>query len=250
MPNFSAPQPWRGRTRLGLGWGWFNGTAGDNQPHAHHAIQILIADSPQMVWTAETGWEPFTGAIIGADVCHQLAPTREAVSLIYVEADSDIGMALSARAQDGVSRLTKDELQQVGRRLLDSHGSAPDEWLVSVLVNDTPMLSTRQRDERISQVIASLPTALPKRFTAGTMAAQAGLSRSHFQHRFRAHTGMALRPYLRWRRLLTAMAAMVHGESITESALMAGFSDAAHFTRTVRQHFGITPRALGTLGDS
>lgn len=235
---------------MGLGWGWFNGTAGDNQPHAHHAIQIVIAESPQSLWTEETGWASFTGVMIGADVRHQLAPTREAVSLIYVEADSDTGQALSHRILGAVSRLTNDELRQARQKLSDATGSAPDEWLVSVLTSAGPMPLDRERDERISRVIASLPTSLPERVPVAALAAEAGLSQSRFQHRFRAHTGMALRPYLRWRRLLDAMAAMMQGQTITDAALVAGFSDAAHFTRTVRRHFGIAPRALSALADA
>jgi len=230
---------------MGLGWGWFEGRAGDNQPHAHHAIQVLIAESPQSIWTAETGWASFAGALIGADVPHQLAPTREAVSLIYVEPDSDTGQALSRRIRGAVGRLTTDEVVRARRALGDA--TAPEEGLIRVLAQGVAALPDRRRDALIGEVIASLPTPLPERFAAAALATQAGLSLSRFQHRFRAHTGMALRPYLRWRRLLAAMAAMMQGENITQAALAAGFSDAAHFTRTVRRHFGIPPRVLSAL---
>lgn len=232
---------------MGLGWGWFDGIAGDNQPHAHHAIQILIAESPQSVWTAQTGWASLTGALIGADVRHQLAPTSESVSLIYVEPDSDTGQALSRRVQGAVGRLTADEVGRARRMLSGATQSAPDQWLASMLTGAATAPPLRGRDALVSQMIASLPTPLPQRFSASVLAAQAGLSISRFQHRFRAYTGMALRPYLRWRRLLAAMDAMIKGEGITDAALAAGFSDAAHFTRTVRRHFGIPPRVLGAL---
>jgi AraC-like DNA-binding protein len=244
MPTAGASQPWQGLARMGLGWGWFKGVAGDNQPHAHHAIQILIAESPQSIWTAQTGWISHTGIMIGANVRHQLAPTREPVSLFYIEPDSDAGQALSRRALDTVSPLTAEEIRQARRRLDDL--AAPDQWLASVLAGAGPPLA-RQRDELIHQIMAALPTPLPERLAASQLAGQAGLSLSRFQHRFRAHTGMALRPYLRWRRLLQAMASLMQGEPITDAALAAGFSDAAHFTRTVRRHFGIAPRALSAL---
>jgi AraC-like DNA-binding protein len=247
MPIAGAPQPWQGLARMGLGWGWFKGMAGDNQPHAHHAIQILIAESPQSVWTVQTGWISHTGIMIGANVRHQLAPTREPVSLFYIEPDSDAGQALSQRVLDAVSPLTAEEIQQARRRLGDLAAPAPDQWLASMLAGSRHALPERQRDELIHQIMTALPTPLPERLAATELAGQAGLSLSRFQHRFRAHAGMALRPYLRWRRLLHAMAALMQGEAITDAALAAGFSDAAHFTRTVRRHFGIAPRALSAL---
>lgn len=134
------------------------------------------------------------------------------------------------------------------RRGLGSEaGPEPDRWLAALLTEAADSLAERARDALISQALASLPMPLPETFRADVLAAQTGLSASRFQHRFRAHTGMALRPYLRWRRLLAAIERMMRGAAITEAALAAGFSDAAHFTRTMRRHFGIAPSALRQL---
>lgn len=238
---------WRGSIRMGLGWGWFTGTAGENHPHAHHALQILLADSPQSVWTADAGWASFTGVMIGPHVLHQLAPTREAVTLIYVEPDSDPGQIASRAMQGSLRRLSAEELERMRRGLGSEAGPEPDRWLAALLTEAADSLAERTRDALISQAIASLPMPLPETFRADVLAAQTGLSLSRFQHRFRAHTGLALRPYLRWRRLLAAIERMMRGAAITEAALAAGFSDAAHFTRTMRRHFGIPPSALRQL---
>lgn len=40
------------------------------------------------------------------------------------------------------------------------------------------------------------------------------------------------------------MAAVSQGKPLTDSAFDAGFADAAHFSRTFRRHFGISPRVL------
>ena len=76
------------------------------------------------------------------------------------------------------------------------------------------------------------------------MAADAALSPSRFAHAFRDQTGMAVRPYLRWLRLARALQAASHGQSLTDAAHEAGFADAAHFTRTMRRHFGVTPGSV------
>jgi AraC-like DNA-binding protein len=52
---------------------------------------------------------------------------------------------------------------------------------------------------------------------------------------------MPLRPYLRWLRLRQALELAAGGTSLTQAAQDAGFSDAAHLTRTMRRHFGVAP---------
>lgn len=53
--------------------------------------------------------------------------------------------------------------------------------------------------------------------------------------------GIPWRTYLLWRRLLGASRHAATGRSLTESAHFAAFSDAAHFSRTFRAMFGLTP---------
>lgn len=76
------------------------------------------------------------------------------------------------------------------------------------------------------------------------MAAEAFLSPSRFRHLFVEQTGMALRPYILWRRFLRVWDLLAEGESLSTAAHRAGFADAAHLTRTSRRMFGFPPSAL------
>src|SRR3546814_5815939 len=51
--------------------------------------------------------------------------------------------------------------------------------------------------------------------------------------------GMPFQRYVLWRRLLIAFDAIGGQHSATEAAHMAGFSDSAHFARTIKAMFGI-----------
>ena len=77
-----------------------------------------------------------------------------------------------------------------------------------------------------------------------TLAAISGLSQSRFMHVFTESTGVPLRPYVLWLRLQRACCDLMAGTSVTAAAHTAGFSDAAHLTRTFRRMLGMTPTDL------
>lgn len=240
-----APAAWRGQAHMDIGWGLFVGDAGDGEPHAHHAVQVLFADTPQWVWTATAGRQRYTGLVIGADVEHRLEPTTAPVMLLYVEPHSTPGRQLQHSLNEGLLALDEEPMRVARRALGDVPTSAAVAASVAVIVGDeAPSDSLDVRDALMAQLIDSLPLTLPDRLTAARLAKQVGLSESRFLHRFRDHSGLPLRPFLRWRRLLTAMTQVMAGHSLTDAAVAAGFADAAHFTRTFRRHFGIAPRTL------
>lgn len=232
---------------MGMGWGWFKGMAGDNKAHAHRAIQIVLSHSPQRVWTS-AGWTKGHGILIGSNVFHQLAPSCQPISLIYFEPDSDAGQLMLAEREDSISTLSVD-LVRIALELLDAGKaeSIDSAHFASAIFCANQARAHRRNDDLIRKVIVELPAPLPEPITVSHLAKRAGLSVSRFQHRFRAHVGMAVRPYLRWRRMLLASSLVLQGSSITDAALEAGFSDAAHFSNTLRRHFGISPRTLGSL---
>ena len=245
MRTAPAQRTWSGTARLGMGWGLFTGCAGENRPHAHHAIQIVLSETPQRLWTAAQGWLSCHGAVIGANVQHRLEESGRPVTLLYLEPDSVEGrrVAAYARAEGMLSG------PSIGLAL-DAVRASPHPIAAAVdcLFPGAPTRTELQGDPLIAALIATLPLTLPDQFGIATLASQTGLSPSRVQHRFRAHTGLAVRPYLRWRRLLKALEGVTRGLSLTDAAVEAGFADAAHFTRTFRGHFGIPPSALLKLG--
>ncbi len=237
----AAPGAWSGQARLGLGWGEFVGISGDNAPHSHHAVQVILSEHPQPLWTAEAGWLDVRGAVIGPELPHQLGTHGEPVRLLYIEPHSHSGRRLMAAGR-GLRVLGDEECAAALQAL--TRAASPDVALADALAPATTEGLPLKGDPDIEAWIAALPVALPDGLTAETCAQQLHLSRSRFLHRFSAHTGLPLRPYLRWRRLLLAMREVMQGHSLTEAAHAAGFADAAHFSRTFRRHFGLVPSAL------
>ena len=71
-----------------------------------------------------------------------------------------------------------------------------------------------------------------------------GLSASRFSHLFTQSVGIPFRRYLLWLRLQRAAGALLTGQSITSATYGAGFSDAAHLSRTFRRMLGTSPSEI------
>ncbi len=232
---------WQGKAAIGDGWGTFTGASGDNVSHKHLAIQIVIANGGNVqLHIADNGLITAPAFVIAPAIVHQLMPG--AVSLLYVEPDSPIGRALMQRCVDGYwlpdetmgNAMAAALHQQDGRECIKNIGA-----LLGVLTESSDKRVPR---DRVEHLIANLARReqLPKTLTQ--FAREASLSPSHLRHRMVSIVGMPFRSYLRWLRLQRALAFAAAGASLTEAALAADFADAAHLTRTMRRHFGITPR--------
>ena len=245
MRNIPEPnaQQWRGSARLGPGWGVFRGEAGDNHPHRHHAMQIMLSRVPQAVWLAHSGWSQVHGLVMGSHVHHQLGATRGPVALIYVDPTSLPGRQLGATLTNGHRVLAKAEAESALKHLESQAETCGLQELLQPLLRGT-LPAASAADPLIEDLLKRLPERPGETFNASALYLGAGLSSSRLQHRFRQHTGLPIRAFLLWWRLLLALRAVSAGASLSAAAQDAGFADAAHCTRTFRRHFGIAPSEL------
>lgn len=231
---------------MGVGWAVFTGRVGDGAAHHHHAIQIALAHGKSLrVWTECKGWMNAAGVLIGADVRHRLAESTLPVTLIYLEGESSRVRGVYGLARECVEILPRKLVTKL-LKVIKCGNSDDVGSHVARILNAGPVGHDRRAptDPLILASLSTLSRPLPGRITLLQMAQASALSSSRYAHRFVAHTGMALRPYLRWLRLITAVEAVMRGERLTDAAHAAGFSDSAHFSRTFRKHFGIAPRLL------
>ena len=78
--------------------------------------------------------------------------------------------------------------------------------------------------------------------------AQAGISQTAFRTLFKKHYQKPPSAYIAHLRLDYARNLIAGGASIESAALASGFTDPKYFARTVKKHFGCTPRELKTYG--
>ena len=116
-------------------------------------------------------------------------------------------------------------------------------WVTGTLLSERRPTSI---DRRVKRVLRDLPNRLAKAqaVSLAAVAASVGLSPSRLLHLFTSSVGVPLRPYVLWLRLQCGARELGRGSSVADAAYAAGFSDAAHFTRTFRRMIGATPRQI------
>ncbi len=86
------------------------------------------------------------------------------------------------------------------------------------------------------------------RMSQDDLAERLGLERTQALRFFKTVTGQSFRKFKKWAGLIAASHMANRGDSIGLAAIDAGFSDAAHISRTAKEVFGLTPTiALSTL---
>ena len=226
--------------------------------HSHYAIQIAFGSEPGIRFRANErdDWTEYVGAIIPSRQPHTMDATRVRYNaVLFIEPETREGRALTQRyLQGGIAPLPEDRLAAVApaffaawqnQRTASAVGDAAREVVRALTGGVEPSVVS---DERILRATTYIKSHLDERLTLEDVAAQAYLSPSRFRHLFVEQTGMALRPYILWRRMLRVWDLLMAGASLSTAAHTAGFADAAHLTRTCRRMFGFPPSLLQVAG--
>jgi AraC family transcriptional regulator len=83
-----------------------------------------------------------------------------------------------------------------------------------------------------------------------TLAKDAGVHPMHLARVFRRRHGRSVTDHLQRLRAQAAVDQILAGDSIGSAALDAGFADHSHFSRTLKAHFGYSPKLVKRLGAS
>lgn len=233
-----VPPRWGGQLALAPGIGVFTGQAGNNLPHQHWAHQLVLGlDGPaEMVSGDRVLRAPCI--FVRAGVPHRLAVGR----LLSVFLDPTTALSQALCQQLGTAQALcalPPPLAVLFRDTLTA-----DLSLESVLIHLHAALQSkaaRGGDARLAGITQALAqdAGLEHPHRRARLAAMAGLSETRFSHWFREHTGMPLRSYRKWLRLVRGLEHALRGGTLTDAAHQAAFADQAHFSRTFVQMFGV-----------
>ncbi|HEX7081513.1 MAG TPA: AraC family transcriptional regulator [Gammaproteobacteria bacterium] len=220
-------------------------------PHAHHAIQIVIAIEGDVAVKGTTGdWRDGRGVIIRPDARHSYDGKGASGAMLFVDPESSEGVWLRTalaeeivvvpeeRLDDSISALRtffERPYESMELRELIRH------CVLSLCAGAPP---ARRLDKRVTRVLDAVRASEDLRMSLEDAANIAFLSPGRFAHLFKQQVGLPFRHYLLWRKLARAMLAIGKGGTIGAAAHASDFADAAHLTRTFYQMFGIPPSVM------
>jgi AraC-like DNA-binding protein len=225
---------------------WGPGSA--TSAHKHHCVQLVMAMRGTIRIRSGPGdeWMACDAALVRPDAAHEVDARDTMVLLAFVEPESELGAALSARIERDIVPLRKKEVAAWRTAMGTTptlNRSRVKAWVRRELLQGRypPKIHPG-----VQRVLRFLPAGLgsPDTLSLHNLASIAGLSDSRFMHVFTESVGVPVRSYILWLRLQRASGECMSGESITDAAHSAGFADAAHMTRTFRRMLGTTPSEL------
>ncbi len=101
-------------------------------------------------------------------------------------------------------------------------------------------------DERVSDVIDLIKDTVDNNLSVEDLAKSVNLSVPRLVQVFKKQTGVPIRRYRLWHRLYVAAIKMGQGESLTDAAIIAGFTDSSHLSHTFRSMLGMKPSLILT----
>ena len=146
---------------------------------------------------------------------------------------------------DALERLVRTLANPIERKLI-----APlivNEILYRLLTSDSAAairgaVARAPDAQRILMSMRFIEEHLADKLTVEQLAKRAGMSESHYAHRFSSVVRVSPKRFLREARLERARTLLMEsGTRANEVATLVGFDSAAHFTREFKRRFGVTP---------
>ncbi|WP_151638590.1 MULTISPECIES: AraC family transcriptional regulator [Noviherbaspirillum] len=208
--------------------------------HAHYAHQLTVGITQPVCITLGSETRCAPALFIPAGIAHRLSPGN--VLSLYLDPTTD-----EARAVLPLLDRTRDIVEPSRQLLcivLDSFSADKlTQHSFERFRRHLQLGALPPRDARLDAVLHLLNQSLDQEefLSRRSLASSSGLSESRFSHWFRERTGMPVRSYRKWLRLVRGIEHVLAGDRLTDAAHGAGFSDQAHFTRTFVATFGINP---------
>lgn len=236
-----AGAPWRGRIFLDAGLILYVGPGAGADEHAHHAVQLVWSLDGPFAITIDGRRLERTAVLVPANSVHALDASGRIIALLLVESHGERGASLNRAAEREVGRELAAELAPARfppESIAARDGAAWCDRAIAALGVDPRRSPITAHTRRAIRYIEESLDGVPR---VAELARLLGVSETRVTHVFSREVGIPFRRFVLWTRIKRAVSAHQSGGDVTAAAIAAGFSDAAHFSRTFRAMFGLSP---------
>lgn len=179
---------------------------------------------------------------------HCIATTERMICVLLIESESVQEPALPDYLRNGRGAVPMHEsarnLRDALTRILQGGEldfSCTEDFDQAVFGAALPV---RLMDRRIRAVIERIKNNPNGHISGEECAHTAHLSISRFLHLFKSETGAPFRKFRSWQRARSLLYHVTRDTSLVNIALDAGYPDSTHFSHSIRQFYGLTPKAI------
>ncbi|NNH73120.1 helix-turn-helix transcriptional regulator [Nocardia uniformis] len=214
-------------------------------PHAPSVAMLSVGlEAPLLVHTAAHGQIRAGSSFAPARTMQRAVATQGWILTLFVDpasasATAIAGVMTSAAGPFGLNHRRERELVE----LCLADNVNPERVYAAAIGGAAPT-----PDPRIEQVAATIRDDPARTFRADRIAANMGLSTTHFLRLFTQQYGTTFRGYQRWNRLIHTIRNTVAGHDLTRSAIDAGFATPSHFSETFRDMIGLPATTMLRAG--
>lgn len=214
------------------------------------SINLYVAlDGPMRVSVDGEGWQACNVAVVQPYTSHRVASDARHIAVIHVEPESVNIACLPALLRSGSGPVQADGFRA---SVLRSH----EALIRNGQRVDAPMfdfdelvfgarLPARSVDPRIARVLDRIRSDPSGQALAQDCAEQVHLSFSRFLHLFKSEVGASFRSFRTWKRARSLLHyVMDQRTTLTDVALDSGYPDSTHFSHSIRQVYGLTPKDI------
>lgn len=226
----------------------FIGTSIDTEEHTHHLVQVVLALEGNFRIKTDGPWETHHAVMLDADVPHSFDGTGGCQAFLLFDAQSRRARAirhvLASRTRPVPFDIPGDASFVSALHLM--HREPLPAFQVKAVISDALEFITGEAvevppmDPRIMAMLRDINGNPAADTPAQKYATRWGLSESRMLHLFSEYTGIPFRHYRLWARLRHAVSHITQGMPFTDAAIMSGFSDSSHLSRTFKRMFGVT----------
>lgn len=213
------------------------------QMHRHFSKHILVSEQPFLCKT-KTCEQMIKSAVIESNTWHAVTRRQDAKMLVFlIDEKSNLSHAIHEtylKEQDIVCLPQKIENGMIECLKHEDCLGRADAYLLAQLGQqetaqipiDSRILEVTQLVEACESIDKSMYDTVPQRLC---------LSKSRFLHLFKEQMGIDFKNYLLLKKLEKTYGYVVEkGMTLTDAAILAGFSSASHFSAACKSHYGIS----------